>query len=62
MLQILVVGSNDTESSFFVEALQYRFGYGTPNLWFCTSTEFVYQDEASLVAALHHDFHVGKVR
>ena len=62
MLQVLVVGSNDTESSFFVEALQYRFGYSTPNLWLGTSTELVDQDKTAFVAALHHDFHVGKVR
>ena len=61
MLQVLVVGGDDSECPLLVETFQYRFGNGTADLWFGTSTEFVYQDEAAFVAVLHHDFHVGQV-
>ena len=62
MLQVLVVGGDDSECLLLVETLQYRFGNGTPDLRFGTSTEFIDQDEAAFVAVLHHDFHVGQVR
>ena len=62
MLQILVVGGDDSKRLLLVETLQYRFGNGTPDLRFGTSTEFIDQDEAAFVAVLHHDFHVGQVR
>ena len=61
MFQILVVGGDDSECSFLVETFQNGFGNSTSNLRFRTSTELVNQDEASFVATLHHDFHIGQV-
>lgn len=61
MLQVLVVCGDDTERLFLVEAFQYGFGDGASYLGFCSTTEFINQDEAPFIAVFHHDFHVRKV-
>ena len=62
MFQILIVGGDNTECAFFIETFQHSFGYGSANLWLCTSAELINEDEAAFVTAFHHCFHVGKVR
>ena len=47
---------------FLVEAFQHGLGDGASDLRLRAPAELVYQDEASLIAVLHHDLHVGQVR
>ena len=61
VLQILVVSSNNTERQLLVETFQYGFGDGTTNLWFGSTTKFIYKDETAFIAILHHYLHVGEM-
>ena len=61
MLQVLIVGGDDTKGTFLVEDLQHRFRHCPTNLGFCTSTKLINEDEALPVAMLHHVLHVEQM-
>ena len=50
MLQVLVVGGDNSKGTFQVETLQDGFGNGPANLRFRSSSELINQDEALAVA------------
>ena len=62
MFQVLVMGRDNSECLFLVESFQYGFGNGTTYLRFCSSTEFIYQNQTFFIARFHHYLHVGQMR
>ena len=62
VLQVLIVGGDDTEGVLLVEHLQHRLRHRTTNLRFRTPSKLVDEDEALPVAMLHHVLHVEQVR
>ena len=61
VLQVLVVGGDDSVGAASVEAAQYGFGYGSAYLRLGSPAKFVDEDQAACVAVLHHYFHVQQV-
>ena len=62
VFQVLVMSSDDSESPSLVESFQDGFGHGTAYLWLCATSEFVDEQQASLVAVAQHVLHVQQVR
>lgn len=61
MFQILIVCGDDTERLFWLKRFNTASAMGASYLGFCSTTEFINQDEAPFIAVFHHDFHVRKV-
>ena len=51
MFQILIMSGDNAECALFIETFQHSFSYGSSNLWFCTSAEFINEDKAAFVTA-----------
>ena len=61
VLQILVMGRDDTKCLLLPELLQHGLGYGTANGWFSTATEFVNQQQCTFIRLTHHLLHIHQV-
>ena len=61
VLQVLVVGRDDTETPVSVEAVEERLGDRPADLGLGTATELVDQEDRALVAVLDEKFHVHQV-
>ena len=42
------MSGDNAECALFIETFQHSFSYGSSNLWFCTSAEFINEDKAEL--------------
>ena len=61
MLQVLIVGGDDTVSLLLAELVEHSLGNGSANAWFGTGTKLIYQYDGVAIGCLHHVLHVQKM-
>ena len=61
MLEVLIMGGDDTERATAYKPLENGFCNGSTYGGFGTSTEFIYEEQAGRIGAAHHLLHILQV-